>query len=200
MFATKMKTLTYFLKDVPDFRRPQGRRIQLNHFLEAMILAGMSGHFGIRSIARFVLDNEDFFISRYQLLHGVPKQTNIHLILKSLDYERLNEALRKWASQYLDPKDEHWIAIDGKAIGSTVTEKHGSKQNYKSMVSMFCSKMGVVISSKAIENKKSNEGDAARMLIDQLELKGMVFTMDALHCQKKQRRLSWSQEMTMSFK
>ena len=87
-----------------------------------MVLAGMSGHFGIRSISRFVLDNEAFFVNRYELLHGVPKQTNIHLILKSLDYEKLNEALRKWASQYLDPKKENWIAIDGKVIGSTVTD------------------------------------------------------------------------------
>lgn len=195
-----MKPLTYFLKDVTDLRRAQGTRIKLNHFLEAMILAGMSGHFGIRSISRFVLDNEDFFVDRYHLLHGVPKQTNIFLMLKSLDYQQLNEALYRWVSQYLDPKDENWIAIDGKAIGSTVTDKHGSEQNYKSMVSMFCSKKGIVISSKSIENKKSNEGDAARTLIEQLELKGVVFTMDALHCQKKQRKPSWSQEMSMSFK
>ena len=73
-------------------------------------------------------------------------------------------------------------------------------QNYKSMVSMFCSEKGIVISARSIENKKSHEGEAVRMLIEQLELKGMVFTMDALHCQKKQRNISWSQEMTMSFK
>lgn len=195
-----MKGLNYFLEDVTDFRRPQGKRIKLSHFLEAMILAGMSGHFGIRSISRFVLDNEKFFIERYQLLHGMPKQTNIFLILKSLDYEQLNEALYRWVSQYLDPKDDNWIALDGKAIGSTVVDKHGSKQNYKSLVSMFCSKKGIVIGSKSIENKKSHEGAAARELIEQLELKGVIFTLDALHCQKKQRKLSWSQEMSISFK
>ena len=62
---------------------------------------------------------------------------------------------------------------------------------------MFCTKKGIVIDTKSLENKKENEGLTAREMILQCELKGVTFTMDALHCQKKQSKLSWSQEMIM---
>ena len=68
------------------------------------------------------------------------------------------------------------------------------------MVSLFCNNKGITIATQSIENKKDNEGQAARELIKMCELKGITFTMDALHCQKKLRKPSWSQEMTMSFK
>jgi hypothetical protein len=57
--------------------------------------------------------------------------------------------------------------------------------------------MGIVVSAATLENKKSNEGNTVRELIDQMELRGVSFTLDALHCQKKQSKPSWSVEMTM---
>ena len=57
--------------------------------------------------------------------------------------------------------------------------------------------MGIVLDTVSIETKKENEGQAARDLITQFESKGMTFTLDALHCQKKQSAVSWSQEMIM---
>ncbi len=36
-----------------------------------------------------------------------------------------------------------------------------------------------------MENKKESEINVVRNLIELLDLKGVVFTFDALHCQKK---------------
>ena len=144
----------------------------------------------------FIKNNEDYFIERYKLLHGVPSQTGVFKFLRALDYEELNNALIKWMEQYVEG-EEYWISIDGKGIGSTVTDKHNSKQNYKSIVSMFSSKQNLVIATKGFESKKDHEITTARDLIKQLEIKGVTFTLDALHCQKKQRKLSWWEEMSM---
>lgn len=192
-----MRTLFDYLSEIKDFRRAQGQRISLAAFLEMVILSGMSGHFGINGISRFFKNNEDFFVERYALNHGVPAQGTIFNNLKMISQEELNKILRHWMNQYINQEEDMWVAIDGKAIGSTVTDKHGSQQNYKSMVSMFSQQMGVVLSSISIENKKEHEGQAARELINILEAKGLTFTMDALHCQKKLLKPSWSQEMTM---
>jgi predicted transposase YbfD/YdcC len=35
-----------------------------------------------------------------------------------------------------------------------------------------------------IENKKGNESDSVTHLLDILDLKGLVLTLDALHCKK----------------
>lgn len=195
-----MKSMYSCLQKVKDHRRSQGKRTPMAAFLEMIVLAGMSGHFGFRPISRFITNNKDFFEARYNLAHGTPSYTTLRNFTKGLNYRDLCDALNSWSSQFLDKED--WLAIDGKCMNSTVVNKHDSKQNYKSMVSLFCNKKGLVINSISIENKnkQENEGNAARDLIDQCELKGITFTMDALHCQKKQQKLSWSQEMNTYFK
>lgn len=193
-----MKSLYECLNVVKDHRRAQGQRTPMSAFLEMIVLAGMSGHFGFRPISRFITKNEAFFVERYKLEHGTPAYATLRNFTKELDYKSLCSSLLAWGSQYLE--QEEWISIDGKAIGSTVTDCHDSQQNFKSMVSMFCNKKGIVINSLSIEMKKDHEGQAARDLIALCELKGITFTMDALHCQKKRRKPSWSQEMSMYFK
>jgi len=193
-----MKSLYEYLKSVKDHRRAQGQRIPLSAFLEMIVLAGMSGHFGFRPIHRFINTNEAFFIERYNLQHGVPAYATIRNFIQELDYKELYTVLYKWGSQYIGGDD--WASLDGKVIGSTVTNCNNSEQNYKNMVSMFCNKKGIIISTQSVENKKENEGQAARELIESFELKGITFTLDALHCQKKLRKPSWSQEMSMSYK
>jgi len=192
-----MVSLHKHLCQIKDFRRAQGKRITLPSFLEMVVLAGMSGRFGINSISRFITHNADFFIERYGLLHGVPKKTTVFNILKELSFDELSKAIQRWAIQFVDTSSDVWVAIDGKVIGSTVTDMHGSKQNYKTIVSLFNSEMGIVIGAGSIENKTQSEGEAARQLISNLEGKGITFTLDAHHCQKKRRKLSWSQEMTI---
>jgi hypothetical protein len=192
-----MKTLYDYLLEMKDFRRAQGKRISLAAFLEMSVLAGMSGHFGINSISRFIKNNETFFIERYNLLHGVPSKTTVFKMLRDLPFDNFSAVLRNWMFQFVESNSDLWIAIDGKAIGSTLVNKNDSKQNFKSMVSLFSKKAGVILDAVSIETKKENEGQAARDLIAQFESKGMTFTMDALHCQKKQSAVSWSQEMIM---
>lgn len=193
-----MKSLVSFLSLIPDHRRAQGQRVPFYSFLEMIILAGMSGQFGIRPVSRFIQHNSTFFEHRYNLHHGVPKGSSVQNFVSSLDYNQLNQALYEWTKQYLS--SDAWLSIDGKAIGSTVTDKFGKLQNFKSMVTIFCTDKQIVVNTKSIESKKANEEACARDLIKQLEIRGVTFTMDALHCKKKQPKRSWSQEMITYYK
>lgn len=58
--------------------------------LEMIVLAGMSGRFGVNPVARFMENNEDFFIQRYNLKNGIPSQTMLHNFMKGLDFGELN--------------------------------------------------------------------------------------------------------------
>ena len=53
------------------------------------------------------------------------------------------------------------------------------------MVSAFSHYRGEILGVKIMENKKQSEIVAVQDLLELLDLKGVVFTMDALHCQKK---------------
>ena len=53
------------------------------------------------------------------------------------------------------------------------------------MVSAFTHERGEILGVKVMENKKQSEIVAVQDLLELLDFKGVVFTMDALHCQKK---------------
>ncbi len=53
------------------------------------------------------------------------------------------------------------------------------------MVSAFSHYRGEILGVKVMENKKQSEIVAVQDLLELLDLSGVIFTMDALHCQKK---------------
>ena len=92
----------------------------------------------------------------------------------------------KWAQQYVDLKEGDWLAVDGKVLNSTITDCNNSYQNFVTMVSVFAHKRGQVLHVAKMENKKESEIPTVRALLESLDIQGCVFSMDALHCQKKQ--------------
>ena len=57
-------------------------------------------------------------------------------------------------------------------------------QNFINMVSLYSSQQGVVLASQQFESKHNSELKVVQTMIEALELEEVVFTMDALHCQK----------------
>ena len=110
------------------------------------------------------------------------------MVMMKLDYERLSSVFNDWASQYTHRQKGQWIALDGKSLKNTVSNCHSSQQNFVTMVSAFSHQRGEILGVKVMENKKESEINVVRELIELLDLSGVVFTMDALHCQKKHYR------------
>jgi hypothetical protein len=106
-------------------------------------------------------------------------------VLKGIDFEAVINAFNQWARQYVTLESEEWFAMDGKALASTVTDQDSSYQNFVSLVSVFSHKRGQVLKAAKLENKKQSEIPTVREFIEALDLQGVVFTLDALHCQKK---------------
>ena len=89
-----------------------------------------------------------------------------------------------WA-KFLDSDPQPWLAIDGNVIKGTLTEAQTPYQNWVSLVSVFGAKSGVVLGASSFESHLFSEIAVVPQLIEKLGLKGAVFTLDALHCQKK---------------
>lgn len=74
------------------------------------------------------------------------------------------------------------IAIDGKTVRGSYDKK--SKKSAIHMVSAFAANNGVVLGQiKTAE--KSNEITAIPALLDLLDIKGSIVTIDAMGCQKE---------------
>jgi hypothetical protein len=135
---------------------------------------------------------EDFGVRHYQAVSEklgltvtrLPSDTTFRRILQKLDFQALAIQFEQWANSTFDTEPGEWIAIDGKSIKGTVTEAGTAYQNFIGLVSVYSSRQGIVLASQQFESKKSGELKVVQTMLEALHLKEVVFTMDALHCQK----------------
>jgi len=146
----------------------------------------MSGRCRYREIAAFAAANQKELLKFFRLKRTrLASHVTFREVLKGVDFNTVIAVFHQWAVQYVTLEPEEWVAVDGKALASTVTDAHSSYQKFVSLVSVFSHKRGQVIGAALIDTQKSNEITAVQDLIQTLDVHGVVLTLDALHCQKK---------------
>ena len=195
-------TLIESLQTIPDFRRKQGQRYPLIAVLLITIMSIMSGRCRYREIAAFAKANQKELLKFFHLQKRkrLPSHVTFREILKGVDFDDVRTAFNSWAGQYITIEDDEWLAMDGKALASTVTDATTSYQNFVSLVSLFSHKRGQVLKTAKFENQKRSEIPTVRELIEALDLQNVVITLDALHCQKKPSTPFSTVAMTTSFR
>ena len=176
---------------IEDDRRAEGKRYPLIPLLIITMMSILCGYCRYREIARFANANKKEFQHFFDLKKEVmPSHVTFRNILQKVNFEQMHDAFTKWAKQYVAIEPGDWIAVDGKAICSTVSDYDKSYQNFVSLVSFFSQKRGQVCPVARLENGKSSEIRTVKEMIELFYLKGVIFTMDALHCQKKRLQLA----------
>jgi predicted transposase YbfD/YdcC len=100
-----------------------------------------------------------------------------------MDFQALSDLFNQWCGQWLRPSPGQWVGGDGKSIRATRRDPQGA--NFITTVSLFTHTPGTVVAFAVMENAKGSEIRTIRVLIEQLaDCPGLVFTLDALHCQK----------------
>ena len=173
------------LQEIRDFRASQGRRYPLWLILLLVIMGTISG-------CRSYYALEDFGARHYGAVSEqlgltvtrLPSDTTFRRILQKLDFETLAQHFEQWADSNFAPESGEWVAIDGKSIKGTVIKPGTAYQNFINMVSVYSSQLGVVLAAQQFESKHNSELKVVQTMLHGLQLEGVVFTMDALHCQK----------------
>lgn len=170
------------LGDVPDPRRAQGKRYPLPHLLVFTVLALLSGAQSYRGIITF-LDQRRVLLNRYFRvdLKRAPVVNTLRTVLQSLDTEDLEQAFRRHAKALLPAGEKPLIALDGKTLRGSFD--HISDRKAAQTLTAFASASAIVLAHTEIDDK-SNEIPAAQQMIRELGLSGVMFTADAMHCQK----------------
>ena len=180
------KSLIDYLKEIPDCRQASGRRHPLWLVLLLIIMGIMSGYWGYRQLGKFIERHRRELISTLKIPKArVPSYSTIRRVMKDLDYGEVEKAFNKWIQENANISDSELVAIDGKGLRNTVSDYDTPEQNFVSCVSAFSHQKGLVLGVKVMNNKQESEINVVRELLEVLGLKGVVFTLDALHCQKK---------------
>lgn len=174
-----------FFDSLHDPRRGQGQRHKLSDVLIIVIMAILSGHQGLRGFNRFAKANATKLTKVLHLKYGVPCYSTFRDILLGLEEQRVANQFIQWVKNSVPSTADDSVAFDGKVIKATTTGGNTQLQNFVSVVSAFGHSSGIIYGMKSFENGKSGEAEALRQLVEQLGLIDKVFTMDALHTQKK---------------
>lgn len=173
------------LQDVPDPRRSQGKRYPLAPLLLFTVLALLSGARSYRGVTTFlehrrILLNDLFGVD----LKRAPALNTLRNILQAVGPEALEGVFRDHAKDLLlESKEENvlTIALDGKVLRGSFDHLNDKKAAQAMMA--FASPSAIVLAHTEIA-EKSNEIPAAQQMINDLGLTGVIFTADAMHCQK----------------
>jgi len=182
--------LSNHLSVVPDHRRPQGRMYDLGAILLFSILAVLSSATSYRKIAAFIAARLDLLNTRCGLAwRRAPAHNSIRYALLGLNVNNLEAAFRAHAAELHGTAGEATsIAIDGKVLRGSFNGFEDRKA--AQIVSALATESTVVLGHVVIhDGDKDHELAAAQRLIEELGLTGQLFTLDALHAQKKRLSL-----------
>jgi len=115
-----------------------------------------------------------------------------------MDFVPFVALFKHWSQTFIQLTEETWVAADGKSLRSTLSAYSESYQNFVSTVSAFTHQQGVVLHLQVTENKHISELEVVRQVMTALAGQPLVFTLEALHCQKKRSRQLFNSSNTIS--
>jgi predicted transposase YbfD/YdcC len=172
------------LRRVRDPRRAQGQRYTLPHLLLFSVLAVLAGATSYRRIRLFILAHRERLNATFGArFRRAPAVNTLRALVHALDPAEIEAAFRRHAEHLgggTAPPGRRVIALDGKTLRGSFDhlDDHAAAQ----VLSAFASEAALILAHQEIA--EGDEIAAAQALIEQLGLRGILFTADALHCQK----------------
>jgi len=172
------KELSYF-NELVD---PRSSGYTKHHFGEVIFIAFVSIICGIKSyelMEEFGDTNEEWFRKWISLPNGVPCFNTFSRILEALCPKQFSSCIAHHLEETVGALEFDQIAIDGKALRGSATKT----SSHLHMVSAWACDRGLTLGQKSVD-EKSNEITAIPELLEALNLKGSVVTIDAMGTQK----------------
>ncbi len=175
------------LEPIPDPRRAQGKRYPLPHLLLFSVLAVLAGATSYRGIITFLS------VHRHRLnrvfgtrLRRAPAVNTLRTLFLALDPEELEAAFRRHARRLgrACTDGPRAVALDGKTLRRSFDRLHDRAAAH--VLGAFATDAALSLGHREVPDAPA-EVEGVRALIRDLGLTGVIFTVDALHCQKNLR-------------
>lgn len=184
MEAKEQSRLVAALAAVPDPRR---QCKNLRHPLVDVLVVGFCGVLcgceDFVELEAFGRKKEGFFRRFLELPEGIPSHDTFRRVFQAVCPQALQRCLIRWLQgvRRAAPAAGEVVAIDGKALRRTFDRARGLGALH--LVSAWATANGLTLGQVAV-GADSNEVTAIPQLIELLDLKGCVVTIDAAGCQK----------------
>jgi predicted transposase YbfD/YdcC len=163
-----------------DPRIERHKKHKLVDIIVLAICAVLSGAEGWEAIEEYGHAKLAWLRKFIPLENGVPTHDTIARVLSGVSAKGLQECFLNWVKAVQQATDGQVVAIDGKRVRRSLDWGRGKKAIH--MVSAWGSANGLVLGQLKTD-AKSNEITALPQLLELLELKGCIVTLDAMGCQ-----------------
>ena len=170
-------TFTIIFSSLKD---PRIDRTKLHNLLDIILLSICAVLCGAETwidIAEFGQARQDWLKTFLRLPNGIPSHDTIGRVFSMIDGKAFERCFAQWV-QTLSGLTSKTIAIDGKQIRGSKTENSAL-----TLVSAWAGENKLVLAQERV-NGKSNEITAIPKLLELLDLKGKIVTIDAIGTQK----------------
>jgi predicted transposase YbfD/YdcC len=180
--ARQVLSLVECFAEVADPRIERGKHHGLIDILCLAVLAVVAGAEGWEDIEEFGKQKWDWLKKVLRLPHGIPSHDTISRVFRMIKPAAFQQGFAAWIESLGAELPGRQVAIDGK----TLRRSH-NRQTMKSALHSVCAwsvEQRLVLAQRAVD-EKSNEITAIPELLQLLELKGAIVTIDAMGCQKE---------------
>lgn len=167
---------------LPDPRIDRTKKHLLIDMLFIAICTIICGGETYTDMEEFGKAKEDWLRRYLELPFGIPSHDTFRRVFSLLSPEAFSNCFISWTQAIHKATKGEVIALDGKTIRHSFDTLTG--QGALHLVSAWATEAGIALGQVKVDSK-SNEITAIPKLLDLLDIKGSIVTMDAMGCQKE---------------
>ena len=177
------KTFFNSFNTLKDPRRINKGNIKypLTEILLLTISSVLCGYSDYVLIEDFGNSNLEWLRKFFPFKEGICSHDVIGKLFQRIDYELFETLYSQWITENFKLTQDELIAIDGKRIRGSYDSYSGKMANH--IVSAYACSNAITLGQEAIQ-EKSNEITAIPKLLDKIDIKNAVISIDAMGCQK----------------
>jgi len=184
---TKLDEIVESFSTLEDPRSHINRKHPLPSILVIAVLAVLAGAAGPTAIARWAKFKEELLAGILDLPHGIPGKDVFRRVLMTLRPEAFEAAFNAWIARLRDEAtaetgvERPIISLDGKAA----RRSHDASNELGALhvVTAWAGEYGLALGQQVCE-EKSNEITAIPELLQKIDVRGGIVTIDAMGAQK----------------
>lgn len=168
------------LEAFAELRDPRWRECEhgLEELLLVAICAVISGAESWTSVSEWGELKVDWLRQHLPFANGIASHDTFGRVFTLLNAHQFESCFIRWMRHLCPSLDGHHLAIDGKSVRGS----HDGKKGAIHLVSAWSATAGLTLGQIKTADK-SNEITAIPELLDALDIKGAVITIDAMGCQ-----------------
>ena len=174
--------LSVIFSGIEDPRLDRNKKYPLHEILFCAIYSAVQGNESWRGIEIMCVEKLDHLRNFFDFTQGIASHQTIARVFSLLKPKSFEQFFTAWAQSLSGSNDGKQIAFDGKSVRGS-TGKNGSSRVLH-LLHACAVDSGLTLAQLEV-GPKENEITALPELIDSLDIKGAMVSVDALNTQKK---------------